>query len=464
MTPPGPPLGVLGAIAALLLSSSHAVAQRTEGGESSLALTHVTVIDGEASTPRRDQTVIIRGNRIVTVAPSRSARVPADARVVEGRGKFLIPGLWDMHVHTAVVGGRNVLALYVANGVTGVRDMAGDWATLTALRDDIAHGRLVGPHIMASGPYLEGGDVPIPHILARTPDEARAGVDSLVRLGVDFVKVHSQLTREAYFAIARRARERGIAFAGHVPRVVGAANASDSGQRSIEHLLAIPAPCTPAESIALQPRFSVQGALGRCSTQDLAPLYARFTRNNTWVTPTFVAQYEIAAWPARAVPGDSLAHYLPDSLRRYVAQIFPMPDSIPPGADSVGLAMFAKRLAQVATMHQAGVHILTGTDAPLRNSPPGFGLHEEFVLLARGGLSAFEIIRAATLEPARFFGMLDSAGTIAPGKLADLVLLDANPLLDIRNTRRITAVVANGRLYDAKDRERLLQGMQRTAR
>jgi imidazolonepropionase-like amidohydrolase len=456
MTPPGPRLGVLGAIAALLLSSSHAVAQRTEGGESSLALTHVTVIDGEASTPRRDQTVIIRGNRIVTVAPSRSARVPADARVVEGRGKFLIPGLWDMHVHTAVVGGRNVLALYVANGVTGVRDMAGDWATLTALRDDIAHGRLVGPRIMASGPYLEGGDVPIPHILARTPDEALAGVDSLVRLGVDFVKVHSQLTREAYFAIARRARERGIAFAGHVPRVVGAANASDSGQRSIEHLLAIPAPCTPAESIALHPRFSVQGALGRCSSQDLAPLYARFTRNNTWVTPTFVAQYEIAAWPGRAVPGDSLAHYLPDSLRRYVAQIFPMPDSIPPGADSVGLAMFVKRLAQVVTMHRAGVHILTGTDAPLRNSPPGFGLHEEFVLLARGGLSAFEIIRAATLEPARFFGMLDSAGTIAPGKLADLVLLDANPLLDIRNTRRIAAVVANGRLYDATDRERLL--------
>jgi imidazolonepropionase-like amidohydrolase len=426
----------------------------------SLAFTHVTVIDGASPTPRRDQTVVVRGNRIVSVASSQAARVPADARVVEGRGKFLIPGLWDMHVHTAVVRAREVLPLYVANGVTGVRDMASEWATLTALRDDIAHGRVVGPRIIASGPYLEGGDIPIPHILARTPDEARAGVDSLVQLGADFVKVHGQLTRDTYFAIAGRARERGIAFAGHVPRVVGSAAASDSGQRSIEHLLAIPAPCTPAESIALRPRFTVQAALGRCTSQDLAPLYARFVRNGTWVTPTFVAQYEIATWPRREVPGDSVAHYLPDSLRRFVAAILPMPHSIPPGADSVGLAMFGKRLAQVAEMHRAGVPILTGTDAPLRNSPPGFGLHEEFVLLARGGLSPFEIIRAATLEPARYFDALDSLGTIAAGKLADLVLLDANPLLDIRNTRRIAAVVANGRLHDAKDREILLRRTQ----
>lgn len=441
----------VGLAAVALSSPAPATAQE------SLAFTRVTVIDGTDPNPRHDQTVVVRGNRIVSVGPSRSARVPAGARVVAGRGKFLIPGLWDMHVHTSIIGGREVLPLYVANGVTGVRDMAGEWRAVTALRDDIAQGRIVGPRIIASGPYLEGGDVPIPHILTRTPDEARAGVDSLVKLGVDFVKVHSQLKAETYFAIARRARERGIPFAGHVPRVVGSASASDSGQRSIEHLLAIPAPCTPAESIALQPRFTVQGALGRCSSQDLAPLYARFVRNGTWVTPTFVAQYEVAVWPGRAVPGDSLAGYLPDSLRRYVAEIFPMPDSIPAGADSVGLAMFAKRLAQVATMHRAGVRVLTGTDAPLRNSPPGFGLHEEFVLLARGGLSPFEIIRAATLEPARYFGMLDSLGTIAPGKLADLVLLEANPLRDIRNTRRIAAVVANGRLHDAMDRARLLR-------
>ena len=156
------------------------------------------------------------------------------------------------------------------------------------------------------------------------------------------------------------------------------------------------------------------------------------------------------------LPGDSLAHYLPKAVRDFVAKIFPRPDSIPPNADSVGRAMLEKRLRQVAVMQRAGVHILTGTDAPLRNSPPGFGLHEELTLLVRGGMSPFEALRSATLEPARYFGMLDSLGTIAAGKLADLVLLDGNPLQDIRNTRRISAVVANGRLHVGAERERLL--------
>jgi imidazolonepropionase-like amidohydrolase len=448
---------MIGRVVAASLLLAGAVSPADATAQVTLAITDVSVIDGADSTVRTGQTVVVRGNRIASVGPSRTAPIPAGAQMVEGHGKFLVPGFWDMHVHTAIAGGREMLSLYVANGVTGVRDMAGDWPTLTSWRAEIGGGTLAGPRIIASGPYLEGGDVPIVHLLARNAAEARAGVDSLAQLGVDFIKVHSQLTAETYFAIARRARERDIVFAGHVPRVVGAEAASDSGQKSIEHLLAIPAECTPADSVALQPRFPVQGALGRCSSQDLAPLYAKFVRNGTYVTPTFTAQYEVAVWPTRAVPGDTLAEYLPASVRRYVAEIFPMPDSIPPNADSVGRAMLDKRLRQVAAMHRAGVRILTGTDAPLRNSPPGFGLHEEFALLARGGMTPFEILRAATLEPARYLGMLDSAGTIAAGKLADLVLLDANPLLDIANTRRIAAVVANGRVYKGKDRERLLR-------
>ena len=440
------------AAAAAIVASSPIPAR----GQPSIAITRVSVIDGDAPRPRTDQTVVIDGNRIVRVGASGSVAVPPGARIVDGRGKFLLPGFWDMHVHTAISGGRDLLSLYVANGVTGVRDMAGDWDTLKSWRSEIGRGQLVGPRIIASGPYLEGGDVPIPHLLARNAVEASAGVDSLIALGVDFIKVHSQLNAESYFAIARRARERGVVFAGHVPRVVGSAAASDSGQKSIEHLLGIPAECTPADSVALAPRYTVQGALGRCSSEDLAPLYEKFVRNGTYVTPTFTAQVEVAVWPTRAVPGDSLAHYLPKVVRDYVAQIFPMPDSIPPNADSVGRAMLEKRLRQVSAMQRAGVHILTGTDAPLRNSPPGFGLHEELALLVSGGMAPFEALRSATLEPARYFGMLDSLGTIAPGKLADLLLLDANPLQDIRNTRRISAVVANGRLYAGAARERLL--------
>jgi imidazolonepropionase-like amidohydrolase len=351
-----------------------------------------------------------------------------------------------MHVHTDVPGGRAVLRLYVVNGVLGVRDMAGTWAQLSAWRREIASGTLTGPRILASGPYLEGGDIGIPHLLARTPDEARAAVDSLSRLGVDLVKLHGQLSRESWFAALGAARERGLRAGGHVPRSITAAEASDSGLGTLEHLLQIPISCTPAESLALVPRFPIQAMLGRCTGTDLAPLFARFVRNGTAIVPTLVAAYEISHWPRTDLPGDAFASHLPDTLRRFVAGIFPMPSGIPADAHLTGRALFEKRLALVGAMHRAGVVVMAGTDAPLRNSPPGFGLHQELALLVRAGLPPFAVLRAATLEPARYFGMQDSLGTVAPGKLADLVLLDASPLEDIRNLRKVRAVIQQGRV------------------
>jgi imidazolonepropionase-like amidohydrolase len=433
-----------------------ALGLNAQGSASQFAITNVTVIDVRAGRAIPGQTVVLTGNRISAVGDASSFRFQPPIPSADGTGKFLIPGLWDMHVHTTIIGGRNILSLYVANGVLGVRDMAGDWDEIKGWRREITAGTLVGPRIVASGPYLEGGDVPVPHILTRTPEEGAAGVDSLVKLGVDFVKVHGQLRPETYYAIARRAREKGIAFGGHVSQAVGAANASDSGQKSIEHLLGVPAPCTPAESLQLRPRFPIQSALGRCRSIDMNELYARFVRNKTWVTPTFVAAVEIARWPRRDLPGDSLARFLPDTLKRFVLQFFPMPDSIPRGADVVGRAMLEKRMKQAADMHHVGVEVLTGTDAPLRNSPPGFGLHEEMTLLVRGGMTPAEALRTATLAPARFLNATDSLGTIEKGKLADLVLLDGNPLANINNTRRISAVVVNGRYFDAAARRRLL--------
>lgn len=419
-----------------------------------LAITHVTLIDGRDSLPRRDHTVIVRGNRIAAVGPARQLDVPEGATVIDGRGKFLIPGLWDMHVHTDVPAGREVLALYVRNGVTGVRDMAGRLDVLRGWNDSIRAGHLTGPRIVASGPYLEGGATPIPHLLARDSTEAYAAVDSLVRLGVPFVKVHTRIRPETFFAIARRARLRRIPFSGHVPASVGALAASDSGMRSVEHLLGVPLPCTAAESLALRPRFPVQAALGRCSSIDLTHLYGTMARNGTWVTPTLTAMYEIASWPRREVPGDSVADFIPDTLRRFVASIFQIPEGIPADADSVGMAVMGKRLVQLAAMHRSGVGILAGTDAPLRNSPPGFGLHEELRLLAQSGLSPFSVLRLATLEPARYFGFADSLGTIERGHIADLILLDGDPLTDIRNTRRIATVIANGRQIAPARRQR----------
>jgi hypothetical protein len=368
-----------------------AASQATTAGldDSAVAFTNVTVIDGSDSLPRRDQTVVVRGNRIVAVGPSRETSPPPRSRVVDGRGKFLVPGFWDMHVHTDVPDGRDVLALYVVNGVTGVRDMAGRWEVLASWKHEISEGRLLGPRIVASGPYLEGGDIPIPHVLVRAPNDAATAVDSLIRLGVDFVKIHGQLTPESYFAAARAARRRGIPFAGHVPGRVTAEEASDSGQQSLEHMLAIRTPCTSAESTALAPRYRVQSVLGRCTGESLAPLMARFVRNGTWIVPTMVAQYEIAQWPRRELPGDAFGKYLPDTLRRYVASIFPVPSDVPRGADVVGRRLLEKRLALVGEMHQ--------------------------------------------------------------------VLLEADPLQDIRNTRRVAAVVLDGRFFGPQARDSILR-------
>lgn len=438
-----------GALLLSLLAPGPACAQAAS--EATLAITHVTIVDGTSPTPRADQTVLIRGNRIVAVGPASSTRLPASARTIDGEGKFLIPGLWDMHVHTVVPAGREVLRLYVANGVLGLRDMASEWNELKQWRREIAAGTLVGPRIIAAGPYIEGGDVPIPHLLARTPMEAEAAVDSLVRLGVDFVKLHSQLSREVYFAAARAARSRGLRVAGHVPRSITPEEASDSGVGSIEHMLQVPMPCTPAESLALQPRFPIQRVLGPCTSRDLRPMFQRLARNGTRVVPTLVAAVEIARWPKRDLPGDAFARFLPDTLRRFVLAIFPMPDSIPPDADQVGLAMLEKRVSLVGAMHRAGVVVLPGTDAPLRNSPPGFGLHQELAFLARAGLTPFDILRAATLEPVRYLGLEDSLGTIETGKIADLVLLTADPLSDVKNLSSVDLVLVNGRVMASKD-------------
>jgi imidazolonepropionase-like amidohydrolase len=437
-------IAALGAVAGCSRTSSPPVAPDT----APWAITGVNIVDGRSATVQHDRTVTLLGRRILRVSSSDSANLRGVAKVIDARGKYLIPGLWDMHVHVVMPGGRDALPLYLASGVTGVRDMASDWPTISRWRREIGAGSLPGPRIVTSGPYLEGGDVPIAHLTVKAPADAEAAVDSLLRLGVDFVKVHGQLTRESYFAIARAARARRIAFAGHVPRSVGAADASDSGIRSIEHLLTIPNQCTAAESTALEPRFTVQGALGRCSSADPAPLFGRFVRNDTWVVPTLVAQVEVALWPGRELPGDTVGRLLSDSLKGFVAAIFPVPPDVPPNADVVGRQIFAKRVAVVGALHRAGVRILPGTDAPLRNSPPGFGLHHELQYFADAGLSPFEILRAATLQPVTFLGMQDSLGTVEAGKIADLVVVDGNPLASIRNAARVRWVIAQGRLYE----------------
>jgi hypothetical protein len=422
-----------------------------------VAITHVTVVDVERAASRSDLTVVVNGPRIGAVGPAASTKIPVGAHVIDGRGKWLIPGLWDMHVHSAVPTGRQLLSLYVANGVTGVRDMGGDFDLINEWRRAIAAGSLVGPRIVAAGPYLEGHGSPIAHIEVHTPDDARRAVDSLSVLGVDFVKVHSALPRETFFAAAREARAKHLALAGHLSRNVTVEEASDSGQRSLEHLLGFINVCSPAESVA----FATADPLRRivfnsCTSHDQRAVYQHLARNGTWVTPTLTPAWEFAVLPQHDVPGDTLARFLSDTLQRYMVAIFDPPPELPPEASILGQRMFAKRHQLVLNLYQAGVPLLAGTDAPMRNSPPGFGLHEEMLEFVRSGLTPAAALRTATYEPARYFGALDSLGTIEPGKLADLVLLDGDPLVRIENAHRIAAVFTRGRVHDRVALDKML--------
>jgi imidazolonepropionase-like amidohydrolase len=432
-----------------------------------LAITHVTVIDMTGAPPRRDVTVIVDGARIVQIGSAAATSVPGGARAIDGRGKFLIPGLWDMHVHTVLPGvltARAMLPLYIANGVTGVRDMGGTWDTIQAYRRDIAAGALVGPRIIASGPYLDFNDVPVAHFRVRSADDARRAVDSLHAMGVDFVKIHSRLPREALFEALRVAKTRKLATGGHVSSAITIEEASDSGQRSLEHLLGFANTCTRAESLSftrIHPMF--RSLFGECTSRDLGAAYRRLARNGTWVTPTIVPQWEFAILPERALASDSLTHYVPRSLRAFWDTVLALPTNLPPEAGALGRAMFAKRVKLVGTLYAAGVPLLGGTDAPLRNSISGFGLHDELAYFVQAGLTPMRALRTATYEPARYLNALDSLGTIEPGKVADLVLLDGDPLADIRNTRRIAAIVTRGRVYDSRDRRAMLDAAKRAA-
>jgi len=429
-----------------------------------LAIVHGTVLTMADSVPIADGTVLIEGGRIVAVGPGRAVAIPAAARRIDATGRFVIPGLWDMHVHTAVPGGAPLLGLYLASGVTGVRDMGGDIATINRFRRRIGAGTLAGPRIIASGPYLQGGGAALPHLVVRTPTEAKIAVDALATLGADFVKVHELIPREAFFAVARAARGRGLPLAGHLQPDVTNEEAADSGQRSLEHLNGFASPCAAADSARLALAHPIHRyVLGTCTTADPEAGYRRIATRPTWVTPTLVVLEMAAALPRHRLPSDSLRHYLPASLREAMAAALEIPADMPPDASVLGLALWERRLAVVSGLHRRGVPILAGTDAPLPNGIPGFGLHDELEALVRAGLSPYEALGSATREPGRYFAT-DSIGTLRPGAVADLVVLDANPLATIRNTRRIRLVVAAGRVISAARATALRRAAIRAAR
>jgi 8-hydroxy-5-deazaflavin:NADPH oxidoreductase len=433
------------ALIGLIFLCTSAQAQST-----TLAIRGTWVVDVTDGSLHPDQTVLIKGNRIAAIGPATAIAVRQDAEIVEASGGYLIPGLWDMHVHAARAGrAPRLWPLFAAHGVT-------EWS------------------VPALGRWADANALPEPDAEA-----TMALVDAWKRHEFDFIKVGSELSREEYFAVMERARQNGIPVSGHIPRAVSATEASDAGQKSFEHVTELLIPCTAgarALGVALADAAARYGAASdsaRAAEQRLAgalafgapdpaecgPLLERMVANETWLTPTLTL-FKGETQPS-SFDGDPRLRWVPASI----AERWRTGRRLTPELEAqVGGRIMDNALTTVALAHRAGVRILAGTDAgDDAYIFAGSSLHDELELLVEAGLTPLQALQTATLNPARFLGRTTDLGTVTAGKLADLVLLDANPLEDIRNTRRIRAVVLNGRYLDRPVLDGLLADAERAA-
>lgn len=396
------------------------LASGTLASAETLFIRNVTAVDATGSRPGVH--VVVSNGRILSAG--RSATPPKGARVIDGTGKFLLPGFWDMHVH--LWEDQPQPHRYVAAGVTAVRDMGSDFTRTKGLKTDIDSGKRVGPRIWTAGPMVDAAGRGTLALRASTPEEARNAVDAVERCPADFVQVMSGLSADAYFSLAQRARVVRMPFAGHVPDGVSMTEAIDARQRSVEHLSGVAIACSPLETSL---RTSWNEAVAKQDVEAQRTIRKRI--RETWSPGAAnVLFHRMARLGMYQTPTLTMLR------RRWAA------------AQEEEEYRFAGQV--VKFMAGSGVGVLAGTDAGERDVIPGVSLHDELEAMVEAGLSPRDALSTATINPARYFGLEASHGTVERGKAADLVLLDADPLADIRNTRRISAVILKGRLLDRK--------------
>ncbi|MDB4917207.1 MAG: amidohydrolase [Gemmatimonadetes bacterium] len=441
---------------------------------------HVTVVDVIHGTLLPDRNVIVRDNRIIAIRPGVAAA--SGDHLINASGRYLIPGLWDMHVHLAMTPDSMVGMIrrareiyfprYLAAGVTGVRDM-GSWLdTITAIRRSVRDGTVLGPRIVMAGRLLGGKNpwAPLsPHAwVVTSAEEAKLAVDSLQRAGADFIKVHDLLSRNAYMAIAKAAREARLPLVGHLRPDVPVADVIAAGQVGFEHVgIELAAGCTNADTTRARAFYGAWIAHGWKAFVDetasiwadrdagrCAAMFGQMREAGVRLTPTFVLRMQDSAMTfgqdeliasnavnCRTAQGGWGA--LPDTLRAKYYRI-------------------EREIVRAA--HDAGVAVMIGTDGPEWCLAPGISVIREMRELARAGLQPIDVLRAATLEPARFLKMTDSLGSIEPGKVADLVLLASNPLASLDALERPVGVMSNGRWLDVKALARMRDGANAAVR
>lgn len=448
-----------------LLAWTAAAQARPLPERQAVAITEVTVIDVERGRSIGPRTVLVDEGRIVAIVAPRDAHIPANAQRVDGLGRFLIPGMVDMHVHLFNLSSRRPpndwsFPLFVANGVTAVREMRADAAAIALVkqwRKGLDDGDLIAPRILAAGISVHGS----------SPLDAARQVDAAGDAGADFIKVFSEVPASPWRAILAAAQARSLPVVGHAPAGLPLLVAAAAGQRSNEHLMQAFEACSSIESQLLEERRDLDSdaLIARRDAQEARAL-AAFDRGKCRRIGK-----ALAATGQVQVPTQVLANE--DSMRK----------SGSPSADprwqflrvderarwerflagyTAEDAVLAKRRWPVArrivsAMHQAGVRFMAGTDSPMPGVYPGFALHEEMAMLVESGLTARQALRSATLSPAEFLGIAHATGSVAVGKRADLVLLDADPTKDIRNTRRINAVLLDGRFLRRAELDAVLE-------
>ncbi len=441
------------------------------------------VVDAAANRVLTGQTVLVEGSRIVAMGDAGAVPIPAGTAIVPGRGKYLIPALWDMHTHVYAFAPLLDLPLHIAYGVTNVRDLQGcpqeDDPFIACAVDkrrwtaEAVAGERVGPRIVSSTSFMAEGS----RILAKvkgvpaffgtaTADEARAFVNHFAGQ-VDEIKVYNNIPREAYFALVAEARRLGIPVVGHRPHGVSAVEAAAS-QKSLEH-----ARFLLHESFSGSARMREQAGtaawkedrrrmLDEHDSREAREIFEAMRRHGTWYVPTHLTRWVDAYAEDPSVREDPLLRYLhPLMKRQWLEDVDEVLAKDPSPADRETYRAFHRKgLELTGAAHRAGVKVLAGTDYVVA----GAYLHRELEQLIAAGLTPAEALVSATAGPAAYYGLEKHYGRVAAGLTADLVLLAGNPLEDIRNTQRIEAVLFNGNLYDRPALDRISRHVERQAR
>ena len=438
------------------------------GARGQYSLTHVNIVDVEKGVILKDRTVGIREHRIATISGGAAA---AGGTVYDCSGKYLIPGLWDMHIHDGGDDSSNryeYIPMFLVNGVTGVRDMWGSEEVLK-LKKDIEAGRFVGPRMIVGSPIIDGEKSMFPTTLRATSEnQSMRLVDSLADAGYDFIKIYSLIRAPVYLAIAYECRRRGVPLEGHLPVEVGLEQAVGAGQRSFEHTFGINRYLTGREAASIEWAHHYLDTVH--STRDVqymlrieplgvsendfqlsSEMLEKMVKGRVAVVPTLtLAQGRSTKGEVMAQRTKGLEYLSPGIIHWWMGQ--------PPAFPGEFVQTFG---AAARFLMNKGVLILAGTDVNNPFCVPGFGLQQELVNLHDAGLTNLQVLQTATINPAKFLYKDNEMGTVAEGKLADLVVLDDNPLVEISNTQKINAVIVDGKYISREDIGRMLDGLKR---